>query len=460
MCTKSGPDRRASPVRWAVPHGRSRPRPYRRPGPHRRPQTPARPCPQRPGTTSRASPRQIVDDVRTRGDDAVRELHRALRRLHRRRPRGRRERSATPRSTASTRTLRVALEFARDQIVAWHEAQREKEARHERSGIHVRELVVPVDRAGCYVPGGRAPLASSVLMTAIPARVAGVPAVAMCSPPRPDGTIDDAVLAASALAEVDELYRIGGAQAIAALAYGTESVPAVDVIVGPGNAYVAEAKRAVAAVVGIDGFAGPSEVAIVADATVDPMLVAADLLAQAEHGPGRRGRGHHVGRDGRRRRSTRALEQLLDDDSTSRRRRCDARIGRPARARRRTRAGDRRRQRDRARAPRAHVCRRRAPRSAGAARRRGVRRGRRAGGDRRLRRRRQPRAADRRERRASRAPCASPTSRSTCTSCRSTTARSARVAPFVRTLAESEGLAAHADALRVREDRLREPSDG
>jgi histidinol dehydrogenase len=113
-----------------------------------------------------------------------------------------------------------------------------------------------------------------------------VPAVAMCSPPRPDGTIDDAVLAASTLAEVDELYRIGGAQAIAALAYGTESVPAVDMIVGPGNAYVAEAKRAVAGVVGIDGFAGPSEVAIVADGTVDPMLVAADLLAQAEHGPG------------------------------------------------------------------------------------------------------------------------------------------------------------------------------
>ena len=182
--------------------------------------------------------------------------------------------------------LRAALEFARDQIVAWHEAQREKEAHHERSGIRVRELVVPVDRAGCYVPGGRAPLASSVLMTAIPARVAGVPEVVVCSPPRADGTVDDTVLAAAALAGVDEMYRIGGAQAIAALAYGTESIRAVDVIVGPGNAYVAEAKRAVAPIVGIDGFAGPSEVAIVADATVDPRWVAADLLAQAEHGPG------------------------------------------------------------------------------------------------------------------------------------------------------------------------------
>ena len=124
---------------------------------------------------------------------------------------------------------------------------------------------MPVDRAGCYVPGGRAPLASSVLMTALPARVAGVAAVALCTPPRPDGTVHDAILAAAALAEVDVVYRVGGAQAIAALAYGTETIAAVDVIVGPGNAYVAEAKRQVAADVAIDGYAGPSEVAVVAD---------------------------------------------------------------------------------------------------------------------------------------------------------------------------------------------------
>ena len=186
---------------------------------------------------------EIVAAVRARGDAAVRELT---------------ERfdgcrlddfavGAAERDAALARLdpdLRAALEFARDQIVAWHEAQREKEAHHERSGIRVRELVVPVDRAGCYVPGGRAPLASSVLMTAIPARVAGVPEVVVCSPPRADGTVDDTVLAAAALAGVDEMYRIGGAQAIAALAYGTESIRAVDVIVGPGNAYVAEAKRA------------------------------------------------------------------------------------------------------------------------------------------------------------------------------------------------------------------------
>ncbi|MGH8978278.1 MAG: histidinol dehydrogenase [Acidimicrobiia bacterium] len=182
--------------------------------------------------------------------------------------------------------LRAALEFARDQILAWHEAQREKEARHERSGIHVRELVVPVDRAGCYVPGGVAPLASSLLMTAIPARVAGVSEVVVCSPSRADGSVDDAILAAAVLADVDELYRAGGAGAIAAMAYGTETIRPVDVIVGPGSAYTSAAKRLVAPVVGIDGFAGPSEVAIVCDASVDPALVAADLLAQAEHGPG------------------------------------------------------------------------------------------------------------------------------------------------------------------------------
>jgi len=145
---------------------------------------------------------------------------------------------------------------------------------------------VPVDRAGCYVPGGRAPLASSVLMTAVPARVAGVTQVALCTPPRTDGTVHDAILAAARLAGVDEVYRVGGAQAIAALAYGTETIDPVDVIVGPGNAYVAEAKRQVAADVAIDGYAGPSEVAIVADDTAPAVLVAADLIAQAEHGPG------------------------------------------------------------------------------------------------------------------------------------------------------------------------------
>jgi histidinol dehydrogenase len=182
--------------------------------------------------------------------------------------------------------VRAALTFARDQILAWHEAQRDKEARHERSGIRVHELIVPVDRAACYVPGGRAPLISSVLMTAIPGRVAGVPEVVLASPPNTHGQVDDAILAAAALAEVDRVYPVGGAQAIAAFAFGTDTIPAVDIVVGPGNAYVAEAKRQLVGVVGIEGIAGPSEVAVVADGTADPALVAVDLLAQAEHGPG------------------------------------------------------------------------------------------------------------------------------------------------------------------------------
>ena len=182
--------------------------------------------------------------------------------------------------------LMAALELARDQILAWHEAQREKEARHERLGVEVRELVVPVERAGCYVPGGRATYPSSVLMTVLPARVAGVQQVVLCVPPDADGNVAPAVLAAAKVAGVDAVYRVGGAQAIAALAFGTETIAPVDVIVGPGNAYVAEAKRQVFGAVGIDGIAGPSEVAIVADHTTDPAWVAADLLAQAEHGPG------------------------------------------------------------------------------------------------------------------------------------------------------------------------------
>ncbi|MFM8237149.1 MAG: histidinol dehydrogenase [Actinomycetota bacterium] len=182
--------------------------------------------------------------------------------------------------------LRAALESARDEIGAWHEAQRERGARRTTGGIEVHEAIVPVDRAGCYVPGGRACYPSSVLMTAVPARVAGVAEVVLCVPPGPDGEIPDAVLAAAELAGVDEIYCVGGAQAVAAMAYGTESVAPVDVIVGPGNAYVAEAKRQVFGTVGIDSLAGPSEVVVVADDTVDPAWVAADLLAQAEHGPG------------------------------------------------------------------------------------------------------------------------------------------------------------------------------
>ena len=143
-----------------------------------------------------------------------------------------------------------------------------------------------VERAAIYVPGGRAPYPSTVVMGAVPARLAGVGRIAVCSPPREDGDLDPVVLAACRLAGVHAVYRMGGAHAIAALAYGTKSVPAVDVIVGPGNLYVQEAKRQVFGQVGIDGFAGPSDLLVVATGDVDPEPLALDLLAQAEHGPG------------------------------------------------------------------------------------------------------------------------------------------------------------------------------
>jgi histidinol dehydrogenase len=152
---------------------------------------------------------------------------------------------------------------------------------------HTVEVVErPVRRAAVYVPGGRAPYPSTVVMGAVTARVAGVEEIAVCAPPGPGGRAHPVILAACVLCEVTEVYRMGGAQAIAALAYGTESVRAVDVIVGPGNPYVQEAKRQVAFTkVGIDGVAGPSELVVVASSGADPELIALDLMAQAEHGP-------------------------------------------------------------------------------------------------------------------------------------------------------------------------------
>jgi histidinol dehydrogenase len=150
---------------------------------------------------------------------------------------------------------------------------------------HVVEVVeAPVKRAGLYVPGGRAPYPSTVAMLAVTARVAGVDQIAVCAPPGPAGRAHPAILAACALCEVNEVYRMGGAQAVAALAYGTDSVRRVDVIAGPGNAWVQEAKRQVVGEVGIDGIAGPSELAVVAGEGADPELIALDLMAQAEHG--------------------------------------------------------------------------------------------------------------------------------------------------------------------------------
>lgn len=184
--------------------------------------------------------------------------------------------------------LRAALEIAHTNITAYHEAQLHDPARYERDGLVVRELRRPVDRAGLYVPSALAPLLSTALMTAVPAKVAGVPETVMCTAPGPDGAVDDGILAAAAIAGVDEVYRVAGPASIAAMAYGTESIRPVDVIVGPGSARVAQAKREVASsgLVGVpSSFAGPSEVVVIADSSAVTDDVAVDIVLQAEHGP-------------------------------------------------------------------------------------------------------------------------------------------------------------------------------
>ena len=177
---------------------------------------------------------------------------------------------------------RAALEFAAERIRAFHERQ----AQPASSGLPGLKLLTrPVRRAGVYAPGGRAAYPSTVLMTVIPARIAKVPEVVLVTPPRADGSVPSAILAAAHIAGVDAVYRVGGAQAIAALAYGTATIPRVDVVAGPGNIYVTLAKREVFGAVGVDGMAGPTEVLVVADGKARPDFVAADLAAQLEHDP-------------------------------------------------------------------------------------------------------------------------------------------------------------------------------
>ena len=179
--------------------------------------------------------------------------------------------------------VRSALERAAERIRVFHERQLASSWQFEDGeGNVLGQRISALDRVGVYVPGGRASYPSSVLMNAIPAKVAGVAQIVMVAP-APRGHINPVVLAAAALAGVDEVYTVGGAQAVAALAYGTDTLPRVDKIVGPGNRYVAEAKRQVFGRVGIDMVAGPSEILIIADGSVDPEWVAMDLFAQAEH---------------------------------------------------------------------------------------------------------------------------------------------------------------------------------
>ena len=176
------------------------------------------------------------------------------------------------------------LQKAAKNIRKFHERQvRNSFIINDEDGIVIGQKIIPVDRAGLYVPGGTAAYPSTVLMDSIPAKIAGCREVVMVTPPSKDGKVNSAILAAAYVAGVDKIYKVGGAQAIAALAYGTETIPKADKIVGPGNAFVAEAKKQVFGKVSIDMIAGPSEILVVADGTCNPKHIAADLLSQAEH---------------------------------------------------------------------------------------------------------------------------------------------------------------------------------
>jgi histidinol dehydrogenase len=232
-----------------------------------------------------AEVRAIIADVRERGDEALRELTKRFDGAE-----VDELRVAPDRCRAALEDLepglREALVEARDAVEAYHRHRLPLPSTYERGGVRVHDLPIAVDRAGLYAPGGRARYPSTVLMTAVPARVAGVGEVVLCVPPGADGEVPPVLLAAAALAGVDELYRVGGAQAVAAMAYGTASIAAVDVIAGPGNRYVSIAQREVAGVVGVpSSFAGPSEVVVVADVSTPPRFAAIDLVVQAEHGP-------------------------------------------------------------------------------------------------------------------------------------------------------------------------------
>jgi len=226
----------------------------------------------------------IIADVRARGDAALHDLNARFDRVdsHRSGLRIAPAEIAAAAASVDAETM-AALRLAAERIRAFHERQQPSDDLFtDAAGVKLGHRWTPLDAVGLYVPGGKAAYPSSVLMNALPAKVAGVRRVVVCLP-TPDDMLNPLVMAALQLAGVDEVYRVGGAQAVAALAYGTESIAAVDKITGPGNAYVATAKRQVFGQVGIDNPAGPSEILVVADARNDPAWIAADLLSQAEH---------------------------------------------------------------------------------------------------------------------------------------------------------------------------------
>ena len=232
---------------------------------------------------------EVLADVRERGDAAVLE--------HTRKFDGAELTAKTLKvPSADLRAARSALappqrRALREAIARVREFHRRTLPKNWRSknkhGAAVGENFYPIRRVGLYIPGGNVPLVSTIVMTAVPAKLAGCPEIAVCTPPLPDGSVAPAMLAALSLIGVEEVYTIGGVQAVGAMAYGTRAVPPVDKIFGPGNAYVMEAKRQVLGTVGVDLLPGPSEVMVIADAGADPEHVALDLLAQAEHGSGK-----------------------------------------------------------------------------------------------------------------------------------------------------------------------------
>ncbi len=233
-----------------------------------------------------AAVRKIVDEVRKRGDAALREFTWKFDAVKLK------SLSVSPAEIREVRKsltpeLRAALRRAEENISGFYRPSREESWQRGRGdGMEWGEKVTPVSSAGIYVPGGKAPLVSTVLMAAVPARLAGVRRIVIATPPGKDGSVNPFLLAAADFLGICEIYKIGGAQAIAALAFGTRSIPKVNMIAGPGNIYVTLAKKEVFGRVGIDSLAGPSEVAILADGKAPARFIAADLLAQAEHGPG------------------------------------------------------------------------------------------------------------------------------------------------------------------------------
>ena len=225
----------------------------------------------------------IIQDVRTRGDAALLEYTKKFDKAELTSLQVTEEEFREALASFDPELKRV-MQRAAANISKFHSRQKRNSfILNDEDGIVMGQKVIPIDRAGLYVPGGTAAYPSTVLMDALPAKIAGVKEVVMVTPPNADGKINPAILAAARIAGVDKIFKVGGAQAIAALAYGTESIPRVDKIVGPGNAFVAEAKRQVYGQVAIDMIAGPSEILIVSDGKTNPRHAAADLLSQAEH---------------------------------------------------------------------------------------------------------------------------------------------------------------------------------